>query len=286
MPGDRFTDLRRNFTWYKERLGAEWLVLRDRLRRKRCTGDCPVVVSLTTHGFRLDMVHMAIRSIVAGSVRPLRLILWLDAPGVPLPRELEELKRRGLEILYCDNFGPHTKYYPYVQRYVGDGLPLVTADDDVIYARDWLRTLWRAHVRQPQIIHCHLARRIALQEGALGPYLNWGYTRSPAASPLNFALGLAGVIYPPAFVQALHDAGEGFRACCPKADDVWLHHMALRHGYPVQQTCEQPEYPHPIPGSQVEALWMQNLHGGGNDQQIRATYEGDEVQALQAAGSG
>jgi hypothetical protein len=101
------------------------------------------VVSLTTYGKRIEKVYFTVESIARGVVRPSRLILWIDEETllINLPATIRRLQRRGLEILLCKDFGPHKKYYPYVQSQQTFDTPLVTADDDMFYPRDWLKQL-------------------------------------------------------------------------------------------------------------------------------------------------
>ncbi|MDP9936321.1 hypothetical protein J2T11_002683 [Paenarthrobacter nicotinovorans] len=76
----------------------------------------------------------------------------------------------------------------------------------------------------------------------------------------------------------LKTAGSDFLLFAPKADDVWLHGMAVKHGIKTRQINEEPhEYP-VIPGSQQFALSRENVALDGNDVQIESTY--GEVQLL------
>src|SRR4051812_39338036 len=87
------------------------------------------IVSLTTHGSRIDTVYLTIESIASGSMRPSRLILWLDNQSLydHMPDTLRRLVTRGLEVRLCGNYGPHTKYYPFVESHQAFDAPLVTA---------------------------------------------------------------------------------------------------------------------------------------------------------------
>ena len=122
-PGDTFRALRL-------RADMRWLMLCNRFRWSAVAGgNSGPVVSLTTYGKRVQAVYLAIESIARGSALPSRLILWIDDPALyaNLPPTLLRLKRRGLEIRYCKNFGPHKKYYPYVESQRAFNAPLVTA---------------------------------------------------------------------------------------------------------------------------------------------------------------
>ena len=66
-------------------------------------------VSLTSYGKRISTVWQTIETIGAGTVKPHRLILWLDDRDAYLdpPATLRRLQARGLEIRHCRDYGPH-----------------------------------------------------------------------------------------------------------------------------------------------------------------------------------
>ena len=84
------------------------------------------VVSLTTYGKRSQKVYFAIESIANGDLRPSRLILWIDDEAFlnNPPATIQRLAKRGLEVKPCKNFGPHKKYYPYVESEEAFSAPL------------------------------------------------------------------------------------------------------------------------------------------------------------------
>jgi hypothetical protein len=239
------------------------------------------IVSLTSYGKRIDTVHLAIESIASGSLLPSDLILWLDdkARYDSLPVALERLKKRGLTVRLCKNFGPHKKYYPYVDSQNDFLVPLVTADDDVLYPKDWLRTLVKSFEGNPSVVHGYRARVISLEGGHIAPYEQWTLCDSTQPSWRHLLNGVSGVIYPPRFLAALKSAGSRFEQCCPKADDVWLHATALRAGFKVQQIGRRAVHFPMIPGSQEIALYFDNV-AGGNDIQIAQTYTQSDVRRI------
>jgi hypothetical protein len=236
-------------------------------------------VSITTYGKRIQTVHLTIESIGRGRVLPSRITLWLDHPAAMdhLPEPLLRLQKRGLEIRLTENYGPHTKYYPYVASRESFSVPLVTGDDDQLYEKDWLARLVQANRQFPGCVNAHLAKRAKLTNGALDLYATWAKCTSTEAQFCQIALGVSGVIYPPALLAALKSAGTGFLACCPKADDLWLHVQAVRAGFRIRQISAKPKEFLQIPGSQQQALWQDNCAGAGNDGQIQATYGRSEV---------
>ncbi|MEO8003687.1 MAG: hypothetical protein ABI771_02195 [Betaproteobacteria bacterium] len=255
---------------------------RSLFSRRPAAGGGGPVVSMTTYGKRLETAFFAIESIARGSLLPSRLILWIDETDVlaRLPLPLRRLQERGLEILPTSNFGPHKKYFPYVQASNAFDRPLVTADDDVIYPQDWLEGLQRAYDARGDLIHCYRANVVKMDGDGFAPYRTWGRCSDTGESFLNFATGVSGILYPPEFLAYLKRQGNGFLECCPRADDVWLHAAALRSGVMIKQvTSIWTEYPS-IPDTQDVALANTNLFGTGNDLQIGKTYLRQDVERL------
>lgn len=273
----------------RKRLEIAQLKFQNRFSHRRVIGerkDAPVV-SLTSYGKRLNDVYLAIESIGRGDLLPSRLILWLDEEEFARkpPAALLRLEQRGLEIQTCPNWGPHKKYYPYVQGQSDFSKPLATADDDVLYPRTWLSGLMKAYETYPRIVHCYRARRIEVREGKLTPYRDWPACQTDAAHPSVIATGVSGVIYPPLLLKALRRAGNAFEEKCPRADDLWLHVQALRAGFPIRQIGPEPvHFPH-IPGSQETSLYQENCtRMNGNDRQSAALYETGDLALLAKAG--
>jgi hypothetical protein len=157
------------------RVWVRWLSLINRYARSRvCQAQGPVV-SLTTHGDRVFTVHLTIESIGRGELRPSRLILWLDEAATfsNLPAALRRLQQRGLEVKLSKNYGPHTKYYPYVESEKGITQPLVTADDDILYPSYWLNKLVGALREFPDSVNCYRARVVTVKEGEVVPFAEW-----------------------------------------------------------------------------------------------------------------
>jgi hypothetical protein len=260
-----------------------WLSLINRFRSTRITHDEGPALSLTSHGTRINTVHLTIESIGRGSVLPSRIVLWLgdeDTVKTP-PAPLRRLLARGLEIRFSRNYGPHTKYYPFVASDSSLDIPLVTADDDVLYPRLWLRGLVCAFRDYPDFINCYLVKVISFSGAEIAGYAHWRMCDSTEPTVRNVGMGFAGVIYPPEYLRVLKLAGCAFEQSCPKADDIWLHVQALRAGYKVRQVfsrgCRFPL----IPGTQEDGLWVTN-HAGSNDRQVRATYTQMDYDTLQS----
>jgi hypothetical protein len=257
----------------------------NRLGRKRVIESSGPVVSLTTYERRSKTAYLAIESIARGEVRPSRLILWIDDQTLfsNLPASLRRLQKRGLDVRFSYNYGPHTKYYPYIESQHTFHLPLVTADDDMLYPRYWLKKLVDANSKYPDAVNCYFAHVIPVNQNGFEKYSGWEPCSSTTLSFRYLAAGVTGVIYPPSLLTVLKRAGTAFEACCPKGDDLWLHVQALRSGHMVRQILPQLPYFafQGIPGTQQTALCQDNVDSGnGNERQMKATYNDDDFQLL------
>ncbi|TDN88395.1 hypothetical protein EV279_2837 [Microbacterium sp. BK668] len=234
-----------------------------------------VDVSMTTHGRRVADVWLAIESIARGTARPRRLILWLDGPQRRLPWRLRRLQRRGLEILRAESgLGVHTKYWPYVTTQPLD-VPLVLADDDIVYPPTWLELL---HTRDADTGHRYLvayrAHEIAMiSPAAFAPYMQWPPCSSSAPSYRHFPTAVSGLLLPPALLRFVYEAGTAFLSTSPTNDDLWLHACAVRAGIPVVQVTEHQQHWYFIPLSQTQGLNAVNVFGGANDRQMAAAHD-------------
>jgi hypothetical protein len=245
------------------------------------------IVSLTTYSSRIKTVHYTIESIANGKMLPSRIILWLDDMNIyeKLPVKILRLQQRGLEVRLSKNYGPHTKYYPYVESQETLLVPLITADDDVLYSRSWLQCLVFANEEFPDYINCHLAKVIAIKNGELSKYSEWVICVSTEPNLCHVAHGVCGVIYPPRLLDAIRKSGTAFEMNCPKADDLWLHVQAVRSGIKTRQIQRRARRPTLIPGTQAMGLYHENQVKGGNDLQIKRTYNEEDIKILLSCNS-
>lgn len=262
------------------------LTIRGRCTRRPIVAPGGPVVSLTSFDPRVRLVHLTIESIARGQSLPSRVVLWLDEldhVAFPLPA-LRRLQRRGLEIRHCDDLGPHKKYQPYVASIEHHEVPMVTADDDVLYPRRWLSSLAEAHALHPDAVLAHRVNRIRVEDGAIRPYAEWGRADDARPTPRNYAVGVKGILYPPRFLDQLRDAGTDFRTQAPGSSDTWLHHMSLRHGVrtlPVFALRTRAVVPM-RGGPKASALMDENVDRGRNDRVRAAVLAPDEVAAIVA----
>jgi hypothetical protein len=251
------------------------LVRRGRAGAPLTDDHSPLEISLTSHGARLTHVPLAIESIARGGMLPAALTLWVDPGAGDCALRIPRLRRqveRGLRIRESSQaLGPHTKYFPHLSR---DGARrlLVTADDDVLYPRNWLSDLWKAHQATPDNVVCHRAHRFSVREGRVLPYRHWPPVDDIRPHPTVFPTGVNGVLYPEMVQGAILDAGLEFLRYAPTADDVWLHFVTISRGFSARQVANENRLFPAVPLSQRSSLVLDNLGRSGNDAQIDALY--------------
>ena len=209
-----------------------WLKVVNLCVHKPIVGSCDVDVSITTYGHRTRRVWRTLETIGRGTLLPRRIVLWHEDEAVVRnpPRTLRRLVKRGLTIRHCLDYGPHKKYFPYVME---ENLerPLVTADDDVLYPREWLTGLVAAY--RPDEVAAYRTRTMSDE-----PYVSWPLCTSTVPSENLMATGVSGVLYPPKVLMVLRTRGDEFMRICPRADDFWLHYAAVASGVLARQVSE------------------------------------------------
>ena len=205
------------------------------LQRRNRQETAPVIasegpiVSLTTHGNRINSVYLTLESMGRDPCfLPEYFCGWTMRTHSSVDRCLCAGLKQGVEVRLAPRYGPHTKYYPYLESRDVFERPLVIADDDICYPRAWLRGLAVSYNQDPAVVSCYRAHVVSLDGGRLSPYLEWKPCRSSNPSARHFATGVSGCIYPPALLREIKAAGTEFLELCPQADDIWLHVRAAQ----------------------------------------------------------
>jgi hypothetical protein len=259
------------------------LELRNLLSRRTLTSSSgDAVVTMTTHGERVERVYLALESIGRGKELPGRIILWLDDAEAfeTLPRALRRLQRRGLEVRLSDRYRVHTKYYPYVVGFADAEAPLVTADDDILYPDDWLSRLMSAHRSHPDDIIAFRAHRMSVEGGRITPYATWPPASGFEAHSDFFGTSVSGQVFPAALLRLLRERGEAFQTVSPDNDDIWIHSVAVDAGFRLRLADGESRLFPFVPGTQQAGLYLVNYWDGGNDRQIAAAYSAGAIAAI------
>ena len=244
--------------------------------------DSEVIVSLTSYDRRVNDVYLAIESIMQGTVKPNKIILWLSEEEFgkkDLPITLQKQKIRGLEIKYCKDIRSYKKLVYTLKEY--PEACIITIDDDLIYNFDLVENLLNCHKQNPSYICASRIHQITKNsDGSIKKYLDWNGCagNDTPESDLNFFTTGGGTLFPPhAFPKETFDE-DVFTNICPTADDVWFNAMARLKGTKI---CKS--FTHSSKGE--DFIVNENLQTDGlntinnapennqNDVQIKAVFE-------------
>ncbi len=241
-----------------------------KLRHK--TGkEIPVIVSLTTIPFRLNKLHIVIRSILVQETRPQKIVLWLhESLKNQIPDSLKVLEGDIFEVRFSTLDCPHLKLVESLKSFPDK--VIVTCDDDFIYPKDWLMTLYDEHLKKPGTVVAITTRLIRYdREGNVLPYKSWNYKDVPGIDEKAILpIGSSGVLYPPdSFHPSVTDE-KLFLKLSPKADDLWFKAMSLLNDTPSVKVRGYNKEVIPIIGTQGVSLKKQNIRQDKNREQWQA----------------
>lgn len=256
------------------------------IRRKNAEYRPDVIVSMTSYGDRVKRcAPYAIYSILKQTVRPEKIILWLDETKWNednIPSLLKKCIRLGAEVRFCKDMRSHTKLLPALQNYPEH--IVITVDDDLYYSKKLLAEILLAYNSDRSAIHAFKVQYPTYDEkGTLNPHSQWIVSHD-IKDHANYdgrkimALGFGGILYPPHALDNDVFDEEAFRKLCPYADDIWFFAMALKQDTPRKHVSENNVSYYPLDTlyqlfHSNAALQSINVAQGRNDLQMKDVLE-------------
>ncbi|WP_026669529.1 glycosyltransferase [Butyrivibrio sp. AE3006] len=231
-----------------------------------------IIISLTSYPERFETLHIAIASLLNQTFKPDMVLLYLgnDSINVTLPKQVTELTKYGLKIIYKDeNLGSHKKIYYALQEYPND--IIITADDDLVYERNHVLKLMKSYRKYPHCLSTKRASRMLVDdEGRLKKYSKWGSVNGYHNVPRDdlFSTIGAGTLFPPHIFSKYYDDKNTIYECCYNVDDVWVKFMALLNDVKVVCTKGKDYIPIEEAAFSENALFMTNIGQDRNDKCI------------------
>lgn len=191
-------------------------------------GKPNIIISLTSYGRRVDKVYYTIISLLRQTYKPDAVILWLDKDNWDdntLPKSIQDLKRKGLTVKFCEDLKSYKKLVPALLEYP-DSI-IVTCDDDIYYKKNMLEKLMLAHEKWPHHIIAHRAHQILFDEnGNIKKYNEWIQEISDRHGKNVFPTSGGGTLYKKEFFHPDVCNEELIMKLCPNADDIWNYFMS------------------------------------------------------------
>lgn len=188
--------------------------------------EIPIIVSLTSYPARLGTLYLTLKSMMRQTVKPNRIILYLDewVDLDEIPESLIKMKEYGLEIerrkydLKC-----HKKYLHAITE--NPDAIVITIDDDVLYHKKTIEELYKSYQLYPDAVSAKRVHRILVNEdGSLYPYNSWDWLCTSIEKPSYelLATGVGGVLYPPHVLDEKTFDIEKITSLSKRNDDIWL----------------------------------------------------------------
>lgn len=237
-----------------------------------------IIVSVTTYKERINDVHLVIESLGRQTIKPEKIILWLDESEFKLsdiPLVIKNQIDRGLEVRFCYDYKSYKKIIPTLKDF--PTYNVITVDDDIIYPRDMIEILYRESKQFSGVIIGHRAHKITYNKGKRKPYCKWELETNYSNTSLNdvFITTGGGTLFPAGCFNDEFFNSEVFLDICPHADDIWINSMAILNGVKRKKTKDTRRFSdrfYVIDTNQDMALFHHNL-AGGNDVQIENVYK-------------
>ncbi|OUP86225.1 hypothetical protein B5F07_02750 [Lachnoclostridium sp. An169] len=238
-----------------------------------------VVVSLTSHPGRINIVGKTIDTLINQTVKPLKIVLWLSEEEFPnkkkdLPGSL--IVKQNLcdffEIQWVkDDLKPHKKYFYAMQKYKEN--PIIIVDDDIYYDEHLVENLLDSYNKFPDCISAMRTNLIGFRrDGSIMDYEGWIMEYrilQDTPSTQLVPTGVGGVLYPPHALPEEAFDSEAIKKNCLFCDDLWLKiwasHAKLKIVMPEHFCVEKI-----IENSQDVALWKMNVRQGNNNDESLA----------------
>ena len=154
-----------------------------------------ILISLTSYKKRFNFLSKVIKSLKNQSMAPSKIVLVLSKNDM----KNFKVKMNGIDIITVNkDLKPHKKYFYTMIKY--PEYAIVTVDDDIIYSKNMLKSLYNSYIDHPNIVsgrRGHLMRY--KKNGELYKYATWNfeYKKNFKANYDIFFTGVGGVLYPP-----------------------------------------------------------------------------------------
>ncbi|MBR1601006.1 MAG: glycosyltransferase, partial [Alphaproteobacteria bacterium] len=222
-----------------------------------------IIISLTSYPARIPTLNLVVESLLNQSAYADKVILWLAPEQFPnkeadLPPELLNLREKGLTISWYKDIRSYKKLIPTLRLYPND--IIVTADDDNIYQRDWLKKLIDSYIKHPLDIQAHRVTKFHYANGRFYT-VSGGREYYKGANYLNKLVGLGGVLYPPHCFYKDILREDLIKQLAPTNDDQWFWLQAAMNGVRVRVVEDPIVEAHLVEGTQETGLTNINDHG-------------------------
>ncbi len=237
-----------------------------------------IIVSLTTFNKRIDKVFITIETLFEQEIKPERIILWLSLEEFPnkiLPKSLERLTNRGLDIRFVNENLRSYKKLIYTKEEFPDAI-ILTADDDVYYPKNWYGDFVRMNQQYPNYILCGRGHYLMKKEVNQLYSYNEMYNKTEKGYNIGYNLmptGVSGILYPKNALNSVVLDKKLLLELAPLADDIWFKACGLLNDTQSMRIYDQNKKYLTRKDGVRTGLANQNVGKNMNDVQLKAVFD-------------
>lgn len=242
------------------------------------TIESKLLVSLTSYKERIATLPQVFDALLTQTKKADKILLTIfkDDEKYLTEKIKNYFTLKKVDLLVVDeNLKPHLKYFYAMKKY--RDYAIVTVDDDMIYAKDMLESLYNSYMENPNVISARRVHKMKRdRDGKLLPYKKWDYECKTVTTPSMelFATGVGGVLYPPDILK-ISDENLPDIYNVLTADDVYLKYLENKFNIKVLWVKNNQVLGKEIKTGEVQtnALNKINVIANKNDDYIKAFLE-------------
>jgi hypothetical protein len=208
----------------------------------RINSEADFVVSIASYPKRSHLLPAVFEALNKQTVVPKKWILVLSEeewPNFILPKFLEKLKKRGLEIIWVrNNTYAVKKLVPVLEKY--PDLGVITLDDDIIYDPNIIGNLVNNIYAKEGCIAGHVGKTMIRKNNELNMmYRDTKPTNINTKPDQVFLIGWGGIYYPVNSLSPKVKNAEAIKKIVPgRGSDIWFWAAAIANN--TNQYCIKP----------------------------------------------
>jgi hypothetical protein len=250
-------------------LNLEWLK-----RRRELEENSSIVVSLATISGRQKSLKRTLKSLLTQNHSSFKIIIWSSNDDYQtVNKSLRKYYKYGITLRRANpNLGSFNKFHHIALE--EQKCPIVTADDDIIYPRNWLTTLESSARKYPEEIVGLRGIVIAKNDkNGISEYVTWNRAETSSSHNLLVLNTGAGTFYPANTFNQESIQNYDFLHISPTGDDLWMFALAVQNK--TRRRIADGSVREIIPATirQKNSLWSVNVGESKNDTQFRQILE-------------
>jgi hypothetical protein len=223
---------------------------------------------------RQKSLKRTLKSLLIQNHYSFKIIIWISNDDYQaINKSLRKYCRYGITLRRANpNLGSFNKYHHIALE--EQTLPIVTADDDIIYPRNWLTTLETSARKYPdEIVGLRGIVVMKNDKKGVSEYVSWKRAEVSSSHDLLVLNTGAGTFYPANTFGQESIQNNDFLRISPTGDDLWMFALAVQNR--TKRRIADAAVREIIPATlrQKNSLWSVNVGESRNDIQFRQILE-------------